>query len=170
VEVKKRPITPKEGQRIVDEARTWAGTPYLSAGANSTKKTDEKNGGADCSGSTYYIYKNVGFQYGPEYQMTTDFKNYVKGSESHFIKIANIENAQPGDILLWPKHMAIYAIFSSDDPERVKFFNKKKQDPNMWTAFHSGGPVYGPMRWQWWSECDSPEIYRYQIIIENNGE
>jgi len=68
-------ITVAEGRKITLAAKGWKGTPYAPqqkdgklvtgsekyAGGNPVKG---KNGGADCSGSVWAIYKEAGFSYG----------------------------------------------------------------------------------------------------------
>jgi RHS repeat-associated protein len=51
-------ISPEEGQRIVDIARTWKGIPYYPGGGK--KSSMDK---ADCSGATWKIYEEAKFPY-----------------------------------------------------------------------------------------------------------
>ena len=78
-------ITPAEGRKIVSAAKGWVDTPYAAkgtkyAGGNPLKG---KNGGADCSGSVWAIYKEAGFPYG-HYFNTVAFVNLV-ASDPNFI-------------------------------------------------------------------------------------
>ncbi len=149
--VKKRiPISLEEGLIIVSTAETWAGTPYEVIGAAS-----RKNIKGDCSGSTYYIYKEAGFPYGA-YKNTGSFHSYVNNkNESHFIKIDTVNEAQPGDILWWEGHMAIFAG------------EKDENGNNMWTAFNTRTKKpYGKSNYNFWRKGKLPEVYRYLKDVE----
>ena len=157
---KKRQLKPEEGQKIVDEAATWEGTPYLSSGKgeNSRKGAD---GEADCSGSTCYIYQNAGYSYGG-FMPTETFATYVTSDKSRFVEIPDIKDAQPGDILFWPGHMAIFAVFPEDFKKSWNIIENKYTLPNMWTARRTG-KLYSAMCWETFRKGAVPIVYRYMI-------
>jgi RHS repeat-associated protein len=101
-------LTPEEGQRIVNEAKTWEGTPYVSPG-------NQKKIGADCSGATNQIYINAGFPY-------TNTGSTKLASDSHFEKV---DNPQQGDVGWWNGHVLIYDASAGEGM-------------NAWTAHHTG--------------------------------
>ena len=152
-------ITEEEGWKIVAAAKTWEGTPYKLVGAASVKGK-----GGDCSGSTNKIFVEAGFPY--PYQSTTMFAAYAR-STNRFRKIdpATVP-LQPGDVLLWEGHMAIYAPFTEDDPRSdtgvVKDGKKMKND--MYTAFNShANKPYGPYNIKTF-RGDKPTVYRYLVV------
>jgi RHS repeat-associated protein len=107
-------ISAEEGQQIVDVAKSWVGTAYVFGG--------KSKGGADCSGSTWAIYREAGFPY--KYLPSASFPN----SPSFRPSPDNVP--QVGDIGRWNGHMVIY------DPNAPN-------GNNVWTAHRTGGPPYG---------------------------
>lgn len=82
---------------------------------------------------------------------TSEFKN-VNVKSGQFVLVPK---PQPGDIILWGGHMAIY------DPEPGKTCGcSESEDADMWTAFRSGGPKYDAFSVKKWRK-DKPEYYRY---------
>jgi cell wall-associated NlpC family hydrolase len=156
VQTVRRELTREEGQKIVDQAKTWEGTPYLSSGSGKDSVKGAQ-GKADCSGSTYYIYVDAGYPYGKDYMHTRAFQTYVQSEESSFIEIPDIQSAQPGDILFWPGHIAIYAEFPEEE-NRVTFGRKD----NMWTA-RRPGKNYCSHPWETFRGGAVPKVYRYMI-------
>jgi hypothetical protein len=152
-------VTEADGWKIVEAAKEWEGTPYRLVGSNSVKGI-----GGDCSGTTNKSYIAAGFPY--PYQSTANFVNYVKKS-FRFGKIHPDKQAlQPGDILLWPGHMAIYAPFPVGDSRRSTgvILRGQKMNNDMYTAFnsHSSTP-YGPYNIQTFRR-DAFSVYRYFIV------
>jgi hypothetical protein len=151
-------ITADEGKKIVAEAATWKGTPYSLIGAGSTK-----GAGGDCSGSTCKIYTVAGFPY--DYQQSSAFPAYAIKS-GHFRQLAATDTKQEGDILSWPDHMAIYSSFADDRANGTTARTNKAgklwtQVNDMWTASHSGGPVYAPNNMHFFKP-GPPTVFRYQ--------
>ena len=152
-------ISEEDGWKIVAAAKAWEGTPYEAVGAGSV---NGKRG--DCSGTTYKIYGEAGFPY--PFQSTAAFAGYAR--KSNRFRIINPAKVpmQAGDILLWPKHMAIYAPFPEGDPRRNTGVVKKgkKMANNMYTAFndHTNVP-YGPYNIETF-RSDEYTVYRYLVL------
>lgn len=80
------------GQKIADYAAQWAGvTPYVWGGKSLRT-------GADCSGFVCCIYENFGYDLW-DYRVDLD----MVGDN------VSLAKAQPGDIVVYPGHVAIYA-------------------------------------------------------------
>lgn len=80
------------GQKIADYAAQWAGvTPYVWGGKSLRT-------GADCSGFVCCIYENFGYNLW-DYRVDLD----MVGDN------VSLAKAQPGDIVVYPGHVAIYA-------------------------------------------------------------
>jgi len=94
------PVSRTEGYQIVLTALNngWLGTPYELVGAGTIKG---KQG--DCSGTTWGIYNEAGFQY--DYSMANEL-----GNNPRFISLGDIPGAepQPGDAGWKPGHVVIY--------------------------------------------------------------
>lgn len=94
------------GADIVEAARQQVGTPYSWGSANPAK-------GLDCSGLTSYAYSQVG--------ITLPRTSSAQEAGGRSITQAQ---AQPGDLVHWPGHVAIYAgngtvIDASGSKQRV---------------------------------------------------
>ncbi len=81
------------GSDVVAYANQFVGYPYTWGG------TDPTNGGADCSGFVYYVYKHFGINYG----RLTSYGWRSVGQEVSY------NNMQPGDIVCYAGHVGIYA-------------------------------------------------------------
>lgn len=79
------------GQAIVDAARTQMGAAYSWGSSNPGVSFD-------CSGLTQYAYKQVGIDLPRTSGQQVDAGTQIPKSE-----------AQPGDLVVWPGHMGIYA-------------------------------------------------------------
>lgn len=78
------------GSTIVDAARSAIGTPYSWGGSSL--------GGMDCSGLVNYAYSAAGIDVPRTSGQLADQGRSISESE-----------AQPGDLVTWPGHVAIYA-------------------------------------------------------------
>jgi type VI secretion system secreted protein VgrG len=86
---------------IIKVARGWNGTPYAHepphgenhqfAGMNAKKKI-----AGDCSGTTYAIYQEAGY----DYKYVT-VEQFVKTSGNHKFKEISFTEAKPGDVVTW---------------------------------------------------------------------
>jgi hypothetical protein len=152
-----RQITAAEGVRIVAAAAQWAGTRYALIGERS-----ERGVAGDCSGSTHKIYLAAGFPY--VYQMSSTFVGYATTTH-RFVEITGDGKKQPGDVLWWPGHVAVYAEFSETDPNRETSHQgghgTYKTTNNMWTAHTSGHEDYGPFDYRKFRPGQTPRVFRY---------
>lgn len=80
------------GSAVVAFANQYVGYPYVWGGT-------DPNTGADCSGFVYYVLKNFGINYG----RLTSYGWRSVGQE------VSVNNMQPGDIVCYAEHVAIYA-------------------------------------------------------------
>ena len=80
------------GSAVVAFANQYVGYPYVWGGI-------DPNTGADCSGFVYYVLKNFGINYG----RLTSYGWRSVGQE------VSVNNMQPGDIVCYAGHVAIYA-------------------------------------------------------------
>lgn len=77
------------GQQVVDFALQFVGNPYVYGGTSLTN-------GCDCSGFTMSVYANFGI------------KLPRTGQRSAGYAVGSYEEAQPGDLLFYSGHVAIY--------------------------------------------------------------
>ena len=78
------------GQQIASYACQFVGNPYVSGGTSLTN-------GADCSGFTYRVYADFGY--------SIPRTSYAQCSAGRAVDYAN---AQPGDIICYSGHVALY--------------------------------------------------------------
>lgn len=78
------------GQQIASYACQFVGNPYVSGGTSLTN-------GADCSGFTYRVYSDFGY--------SIPRTSYAQRNAGTGVDYAN---AQPGDIICYSGHVAIY--------------------------------------------------------------
>ncbi len=125
-------LTPAQQAAVVSAAQDWAGSnvPYLYGGASKS--------GADCSGSVSSIYDQAGINIGRlgsgQFATSGQFSPVPPGSP-----------LQPGDVGVYPGHVDLYG--GSTGP-----------GDNVWSAFHTGGPAFGPANSSWFG---TPTWYRY---------
>lgn len=117
----------------------------------------------DCSGTTFLIFRTVGYPY--EYQQSATFHAYAQRS-GLFRQLAANEAPQAGDILSWPNHMAIYAgaALSKENATTARVNSSGRawvQQNDILTATHPSGAAYMPASLRYW-RSDPPKIYRYQ--------
>jgi RHS repeat-associated protein len=136
-------ISKRQAKRIIDEAATWVDTAYASPGAT-------KNEGADCSGSTWAIYKKAGFPF--KRSSTASFEN-LNVKTGRFVKV---DKPQIGDIVLFKKHMAVY-----DSNAGTTCGCSKRNNLDLWTTH---GTNDDPGRYGAGAQRDfpgTPKYYRY---------
>lgn len=126
-------LTPAQQAAVQAAAQDWADSnvPYKYGG--SSKK------GADCSGSVSSIYKQAGIDIGR--LASQGFKNTSLFSPAQGAP-------QVGDVGVYKGHVVIYG--GNTDPDDTSM--------NVWSASHTGGPVFGPANSSWFGK---PAWYRY---------
>ena len=141
-----RDISPADGEVIVAAASKWKNTPYA-ADTTPLRGKEAVNGkGADCSGSTYHIFKEAGLPY--NYRQSSLFATSAEGGEIPFREISEDE-LRPGDVVLYENlkdgvytgtHMSVYAgnekVYSATNP--------KSGDPY---SLYPVGKFYGKRRY-----------------------
>lgn len=79
-----------QGKRVAKYACQFVGNPYVAGGTSLTQ-------GADCSGFTYKVYQDFGYGI-----PRTSYLQRSAGTEVSY------ENAQPGDLICYDGHVAMY--------------------------------------------------------------
>jgi cell wall-associated NlpC family hydrolase len=123
-------MTSQQLDALTKAAQDWSGNavPYLSGGASKD--------GADCSGSVSAIYAQAAMPIG---RMTS-------GGFANSPLFAPVDGAPAkGDVGWFPGHVVIYA-------------GDLGGGRDVWSASHTGGPVFGPMRSSWFGTA---KWYRY---------
>ncbi len=77
------------GSAVIAEASKYVGTPYVSGGSSPST-------GFDCSGFVSYVFGQLGF-------------NLPHQSGAYYSVGTRVSSPQPGDIIVSPGHVAIYA-------------------------------------------------------------
>jgi cell wall-associated NlpC family hydrolase len=123
-------MTPKQQDAITAAANDWvvSKVPYVFGGA--TKQ------GADCSGSVSAIYAQAGMNIGR-------LSSGAFAISKYFSRVTAAPHV--GDVGVFPGHVAIYS-------------GPTGANNNVWSAFHTGGPVFGPANASWFG---TPIWYRY---------
>ncbi len=83
--------TKARGSAVVDYARQFIGNPYVYGGASLTN-------GTDCSGFTMSVYAHFGY--------SLPHNSYA---QLNCGKAVSYSEAQPGDLIIYPNHVALYA-------------------------------------------------------------
>jgi cell wall-associated NlpC family hydrolase len=101
-------MTEAEGRaRVVAEALSWAGTPYMPSG-----RVKGKNGGCDCLTFLAGVYENAGIinplpipHYNRDWFKHNDFEFYLLGKDDTpgvlYFCDEIFKDPQPGDVALW---------------------------------------------------------------------
>jgi hypothetical protein len=148
---RKRFLSVAEAHSIARQAQSFADkkVPYILR-----FKADES--GADCSGSTYYIYNQAGYPYSPRASVA-GFVAKAKEGKIPFDKIPEGSSPQIGDVIVFKGngHMAIYAG------------KDKSGDDLMWTA-SSKAKAYIQQKVKVFRDADGVRVpveayYRYQV-------
>ena len=105
------------GQQVVDYAKQFLGNPYVYGGTSLTN-------GADCSGFVMSVYKNFGVSL-PHSSTSDRYVGYNVGS---------LANAQPGDLVCYSGHVAIYIgngqiVHASTEATGIKISNASYRTP-----------------------------------------
>ena len=148
-----RNLSPEEILLLIDEAKSWVGTPYdktTKAGPNAEKG---HNGGADCSGAVANIYKNAGFPYPCDNSNNIGYSSYAfpKNGVPGYFEKAPFNVPHKGDVGWWKGHMLIY----DDDADGRN---------DAWSA-RRPGRSFSPSMVDWWGW---EKVIWYRYLIEYN--
>lgn len=95
----------QERQRVIDEARTWLGTPWVHMGR--TKNDGKKQGGVDCGMFLIEVFHRCGFIENIDPGYYPKDWSYHKHGEMYLNLVAKKgrpitkEELQPGDVILY---------------------------------------------------------------------
>lgn len=124
-------LTASQQAAVQSAAQDWTNSNVPYAFGHSTKK------GADCSGAVSGIYNQAGINIG---RLTSQsFQNSPLFSPA-------TGDLQIGDVGVYPGHVVIYGGDTGPNSD-------------VWSASHTGGPVFGPANSSWYGE---PTWYRYK--------
>ncbi len=123
-------MTPEQQKAVAAAAQDWSASlvPYVYGGATKA--------GADCSGSVSAIFAQAGIDIG---RMTSG------GFSKSSLFQAVVGAPQPGDVGWFPGHVVIYGEHTGPGSD-------------VWSASHTGGPVFGPGSSRWYGTA---KWYRY---------
>lgn len=136
-----RYLSKQEGQLVVDQAETWKGTPYKLVGPNS-----EIQVAGDCSGTTFKIYDAVGDPF--DYKMANQFGAAADKEGFPFQRLGLNDARQPGDVLQFSGHLAIYAGQDAKGNDLMWTASTSKQSYVLQQVQYFGKPVIGTFRYQ----------------------
>ena len=100
---------PVKGSEVADFAVKYEGSRYQYAGKGPDR--------FDCSGFVYFVLGNFGIKAG---WSTSDYNTKEKAKKYGTV-IDNIEDAKPGDIVVWGSHVAVYL----GDGKNISALNSK---------------------------------------------
>ena len=105
------------GQSVANYAVKFVGNPYVYGGTSLTN-------GADCSGFVMSVYKNFGVSL-PHSSTSDRYVGY---------NVASLANAQPGDLVCYSGHVAIYIgngqiVHASTEATGIKISNASYRTP-----------------------------------------
>lgn len=125
-------LTAAQQELVRAATQDWSQSqvPYVYGG-------DSKEG-ADCSGAVSGIYKQAGIDIG---------RLSSKGLKNSPLFIPTTGPPQVGDVGVYPGHAVIYGGDTG------------VQGHDVWSASHTGGPVFGPANSSWYGK---PSWYRYK--------
>ena len=136
-----RYLTTQEGQLVVNQGKLWLGTPYELVGPDSQNQI-----AGDCSGTTFKIYDSVGDRY--SYVQASNFGTSADQEGFPFQRLAPNVPPQPGDVLQFEHHVAIYAGQNAQGNDIMLTASTSKQAYVVQQVKNFGQPVIGVFRYQ----------------------
>jgi RHS repeat-associated protein len=124
-------LTPAQQAAIKQAAQDWVRSkvPYVWGG--------DTKAGADCSGALSAIYNQAGLNVGRFTSASIKSSPYFSPAKGA---------PQIGDIGVYAHHVDLYGGYTGPGK-------------NVWSAFHTGGPPFGPANSSWFG---TPTWYRYK--------